>query len=110
MTDLAFARYCQILESVVARLPPEEEARQMKAQGGSVRQIAKVLSVSRETVRKWCASDGQRQPRKKHSDETEARYWELRKSGVSIRGAAKQMGLSKGTVQWWEDKAKRAAQ
>jgi transposase len=104
-----FARYCALLERLTTRMLPYDEARQLKAQGVSIREIGKRLGVSRETVRKWCASDAPVSPRKKHAPETESRYWELRKVGVSIRKAARELGLSKGTVQWWEDKARKTA-
>lgn len=107
--SLAFARYIQILDALLQRPEPREEARQLRAQGVSIRQIGKELGVSRETIRQWCASDAPANPRTKHSPEVKERYWELRKSGLSIRKAAKELALSKGTVQCWEDKARRAA-
>jgi transposase-like protein len=107
--SLAFARYVHILHGLMQKPEPREEARQLREQGVSIRQIGKELGVSRETVRKWCASDAPANPRTKHAPDVEAHYWQLRKSGLSIRKAAREMGLSKGTVQWWEDKSKRAA-
>ena len=104
---LCFARYVHILHGLMQKPEPREEARQLRGQGVSIRQIGKELGVSRETVRKWCAIDAPANPRSKHSPEIRERYWELRKSGFSIRKAAKELALSKGTVQCWEDRSKR---
>jgi transposase len=106
---LCFARYVHILHGLMQRPEPREEARQLREQGVSIRQIGKELGVSRETIRQWCASDVPANPRTKHAPDVETRYWQLRKSGLSIRKAAREMGLSRSTVQWWEDKSKRAA-
>jgi DNA-directed RNA polymerase specialized sigma24 family protein len=104
--SLAFARYIQILDTLLQRPEPREEARQLREQGVSIREISKILGVSRETVRRYFPQAPE--ARQKHDDATKARYWELRAAGFSIRGAAREMGLNKGTVQWWEDEAKRA--
>lgn len=99
-----FARYVFLLDSLLAKRPVSyenrrEEARRMKAEGIAVSEIARTFSVSRQTVRAWCA-EGKSAFR--HSPETVARYRELRAQKVSIRAAAKELGLCRSTCMDWE--------
>jgi transposase len=95
-----FARYCEILESL--RRSPEDEARELRGLGLSYNEISARIGLARETIRRMFPAT-----RQTHGEAVRARYWALREQGASIRAAAREMGLNRGTVQWWEDESKR---
>lgn len=99
-----FARYVFLLESLQSqRIPDDPEAkrlmvRRMRREGVPMIELAKRFEVSRQTIRDWCTD---RVRAYRHPAETRRRYVELRASGLSVRKACAELGLSRGTVAKW---------
>ena len=73
--------------------PIKAKARRLKAEGWTVRQIARILEVSHPTVVRWTST-----PKRKPEHDQALK---LRAAGLSLRQVARIIGKSSATVYNW---------
>jgi len=103
----AFAKYVQILSGFdltrkPGRLTESEiaEAKRMRESGMTYRSIARYFDCGHQRI--IALIDPRKPARFFHPEDLKQRFFALRKGGVSTRKAAEMLGVSRGTVGYWE--------